>query len=273
MLRTVPADIVAIANENDEKAAVVLHCLERGKHVIVDKPMALSLEDVDRIERVAKAKDLRLLMLLTLRGNPWYREVRELVEAGTIGMPIQVYGRMAVELKREQRPTWFLDKRRSGGPILDLAIHAIDQVEWVTGLQLTKVTAYEANISDPEREDLIDSGAMLFSLSNGGTAMMEQNRVMPPGTGSDYRLDVVGTRGQLNLRLGKSITVLTEKGERQLTAADLGPSVSVVADWLNSLADGKIPIVPDRDSFRANRIACLAKRAADTGTTITIPSC
>jgi len=265
MLGEVPADIVVVANENDLKAEVVRSCLERGKHVIVDKPMALKLEEVEGIEGVAREKGLRVLMLLTLRGSPWYRKVKEIVEAGTIGRPMQIYGKMSVELKREQRPEWFLDKRRAGGPILDLAIHTIDQVEWVTGLRLTEVVAYEGNISEPWREELIDSGAMLFRLSNGGTAMIEQNRVMPPGTGTDYRLDVVGTKGQVNLRLGEGIAVLTEEGERVLSADQLGASISVVADWLETLEGGREALVPDEASFRVSRVACLAKIAADSG--------
>lgn len=271
LLDQAPADIVAVANENDLKAEAVLEALGRGKHVIVDKPMALTLGEMDRIESLARQAGRSVLMLLTLRGNPWYRRLRDLVRDGAIGEPMQVYGKMAVELKRSQRPPWFLDKDRAGGPILDLAIHTIDQVEWVTGQRLTEVTAYEANISEPEDGQLIDSGAMFFRLSNGGTATIEQNRVMPPGTGSDYRLDVVGTRGQANLRFGKSLSVWTRAGETVLGAGDLGATVSVVADWLATLAGGGTPLVPDADSYRCNRIACLAKQAADSGTRVALP--
>ncbi|MGQ9555762.1 MAG: Gfo/Idh/MocA family protein [Anaerolineae bacterium] len=268
MLDAVPVDIVAVANENDRKAEVILEALRRGKHVIVDKPMALHLEEVDAIERLAEEGGRRVLMLLTLRGNPWYRKVRSLAQSGVIGEPMQVYGKMSVELKRDQRPAWFLDKDRAGGPILDLAIHTIDQVEWVTGLKLAEVTAYEANISEPSDPKLIDSGAMFFRMSNGGTAVIEHNRVMPPGTGSDYRLDVVGTKGMVNLRFGTSLTVLTQEGQHQVPAAELGEPVSVVADWLYSLSGGKAALVPDAASYRANRVACLAKMAADSGKTL-----
>lgn len=270
MLAEVPCEIVVLANENDEKADVALYCLRSGKHLIVDKPMALRLHEVERIEALASEKQLRVLMLLTLRGNPWYRKVRELIGAGTIGVPVQAYGKMSVELARERRPAWFLDKERAGGPILDLAIHTVDQIEWVTGLWLTRVTAYETNISDPRRQELVDSGAMFFRLSNGGTAVIEQNRLMPAGTGSDYRLNVVGTEGQVNLSFGRGISVISSAGERRIAGADLQPPVSVVADWLASLAGGDA-LVPDWASFRANKIACLAKNAADTGTTVEIP--
>lgn len=271
MLARQPIDIVAVANENDKKAAVILEALKQGKHVIADKPMALTIEELDGIEKRAQEENLRVLMLLTLRGDPWYLELKELVRSGRIGTPMQVYGKMSVELKRDQRPPWFLNKYRAGGPILDMAIHTIDQIEWITGLCLIEVTAYEANISDPVREEFIDSGAMFFRLSNGGTAMVEQNRVMPPGAGSDYRFNVVGTKGQVNLRLGKSITIHAQEGGESITADDIGSPVSVVADWLETLSGGTEALVPDEASFRASRIACLAKVSADTGAKVAIP--
>lgn len=273
MLDQTPADIVAVANENDLKAEAVLEAVERGKHVIVDKPMALTLGDVDRIESLARRMQRRVLMLLTLRGNPWYRKLRDLVRGGRIGQPMQIYGKMSVELKRANRPAWFLDRVRAGGPIHDLAIHTIDQLEWVTGLRLTEVTAYEANISEPGDTLLLDSGAMFFRMQNGGTAVVEQNRVMPPGTGSDYRLYVVGTKGQANLRFGRSLTIWTEAGEQQYSAADLGPAESVVADWLTTITTDRPPVVPDEASYRCSRIACLAKLSAETGSRVSLGAC
>jgi predicted dehydrogenase len=261
-----PIDIVAVANENDLKAEVMLEALRRGKHAIVDKPMALRLSEVDAIERLAHEKKLRVLMLLTLRGDPWYRKVREVVLSGAIGTPVQVYGKMQVPLKPSERPPWFLDKRRAGGPILDLALHTFDQVEWVTGLKVTAVTAYEANLSHPEMNNLIDSGAEFFRLENGGTACVEQNRV---GFDYDYRLYVVGTMGQVNLLHNRALRVQTKEGWREYQKGDLGVSLSVVEDWLNSFGGGAA-LIPDEVSFRISRITCLAKEAADTGKMISL---
>lgn len=265
MLAAEACDIVAVANENDRKADAIRRCLSVGKHVIVDKPMALTLADTDDIAAMATRSGLRLLMLLTLRGNPWYRRLREAVQSGVIGEPALVYGRMSVELMREKRPAWFLDRHRSGGPILDLAIHAIDQAEWVAGRWLTSVAASEANLSDPAREELFDSGSMHFRLDNGGACLIEHDRLMPPGSGSDYRLSVVGTTGRAELRLGQEVVVVTAAGEQHFDGAELGPTESVVSNWLDSLECGVEPLVPDWASYRANRIACIARQAAAGG--------
>lgn len=260
-------DIVAIANVNDMRPDVMREALKRGKHVVVDKPMALRLSDVEELEKLAKQNNLRVLMLLTLRGSPWYRKVMEIVRAGTIGEPVHLYGKMSVPLKPEQRPPWFLDKIRSGGPIIDLAIHTIDQLEWVSGCKLTSVTAHEDNISHPEMTQLIDSGAELFTMNNGGTAVVEQDRV---SLEYDYRLYVVGTKGQVDMLNNRSIRVQTEKGWQEVSQADLGSPQSVVEDWLASFQGGDA-LVPDEVSFRISKITCMAKEAAESGRRITLP--
>ena len=265
-------EIVAVANENDLKAEVCLEALQRGMHVIVDKPLALTLEDTRAISDAAERSGKGVLMLLTLRGDPFYRKVREIVLSGEIGEPVQIYGKMSVQLKADKRPPWFLDRRRAGGPILDLASHGIDQFEWATGRKLVEVTAHEANLSRPDMPHLTDSGAMFFRLDNRGTAFIEQNRLMPEGQGSDYRMRVVGTEGQVDMRMGKCLWQQTETGRTDFDINDLGPSLSVVESWLDAMDKGSENLVPDEASFRVNEICCVAIEAAKQNTALALPA-
>lgn len=264
-------DIAAVANENDRKAEVCLEALRRGISLVVDKPLALTMEDTKAIRETAKKVGKSVLLLLTLRGDPQYRKVREIVRSGRIGEPVQMYQKMSVMLKAESRPPWFLDRRRAGGPILDLAIHGVDQFEWVSGVRLSEVTSHEANISHPEMKYLTDSGVMFFRLENGGTALMEQNRLMPPGTGSDYRLRVVGTGGQVDLRMGKYLWVETKAGREDFDVNALDDAVSVVENWLDAMENGEEPLVTDEVGYRANEICCLAVQSANTQKTVKLP--
>ena len=123
-------ELAAVANENDRKAETVLRALEQGCEVVVDKPLGITMEEQERIEAfLMDHPERRLLMLLTLRGVPLWAGMRDQVRSGSVGEPVFCHVRMAVQLKREQRPQWFLDVRRAGGLFLDLLIHGIDQVE------------------------------------------------------------------------------------------------------------------------------------------------
>jgi len=120
LLQDTPADLAAIANENDLKAEVILAALDAGLDVVVDKPLGTRLEDQEAIEsQLAAHPERRLLNLLTLRGDPLWRGMHDLVAAGEVGTATFAHVRMAVQLKRHARPPWFLDSRRSGGLFLD----------------------------------------------------------------------------------------------------------------------------------------------------------
>lgn len=252
-------EIVAIANENDLKADSVLRALEAGCDVVVDKPLAITMPDQERIEHFLHSHaKRRLLMLLTLRGNSLWAGLREQVQSGAIGTPAFCHVRMAVRLKRAERPPWFLDVRRSGGIFLDLLIHGLDQVEWVTGAQITAVTATTGNLGDPTEEHLRDHATVFCELDNGGTALVEGQRMLPDTKGSDYRMLVAGTEGYADLSMAANSLTVTSPTAADASITELPEAQSVVADWL---AGGEL--VGQAASLRANRLALWATLAAE----------
>ncbi|MBU0607561.1 MAG: Gfo/Idh/MocA family oxidoreductase [Armatimonadetes bacterium] len=257
-------DMVAIANENDLKAQAVLQALKAGCDVVVDKPLALTMDEQQPIERfLAEHPAQRLLMLLTLRGNSEYTGLRQVVQSGAIGAPAFVAVRMAVRLKRAERPPWFLDVNRSGGLFLDLLIHGLDQVEWVTGQRIVAMTGVTGNLGAPEDVNLRDHAAVFCELSGGGSALVEGQRMLPDTVGSDYRILVAGTEGFADLKMGEGVTVSSPAGAN-VALTELPEAASVVADWLAAEA-AEAGLVPQGASLRANRLALLATQAAVTG--------
>lgn len=251
-------EVVAIANENDCKAEVVLAALEAGLDVVVDKPIALTLEEQKAIEAMLAAHpERRLLNLLTLRGHPSWQGLRQAVAQGWVGAPVFCHVRMAVQLKRAQRPPWFLDCRRSGGLFLDLLIHGLDLVEWCTGKRIVAVTAQTGNLSCPEEPFLRDHAAVFCELEGGGSGLVEGQRLLPDTKGSDYRTTLVGTQGYLDLVMGGPLRLTNPAGADQ-ELRDLPPARSVVADWLEG-GD----LVSQDASLRANRLALWATLSAE----------
>ena len=251
-------DIAAVANENDLKAEVVLAALKRGIDVVVDKPVAMAMAEQDGIEGLLKAHpERRLLNLLTLRGQPAWRRFRDAAVSGEVGVPTFCHVRMAVQLKRAQRPPWFLDVRRSGGLFLDLLIHGIDQVEWCTGRKIVAVTAVTGNLGTPEDAHLRDHASVFCGLEGGASAVVEGQRMLPDTKGSDYRMTLAGTEGVIDLVMGGDVTLTNRNGAGKVLT-DLPEAQSVVADWL----DGG-DLVPQAASLRANRLSILATMSAE----------
>ncbi len=252
-------DIVSVANENDLRAEVLLAALEAGKDVICDKPLCLTMEDQEAIEQtLSDNPDRRVLNLLTLRGQPRWRALRDVVQSGRIGDPAFVHVRMAVRLKREQRPPWFLDYRRSGGLFLDLLIHGLDQVEWLTGRRIVALSANQGNLSDPAAPDLRDHAAVYCELDDGSAALCEGQRMLPDTKGSDYRVTVAATSGYADMLMAEDRLIVTDRDAADMQVTETPDAVSVVADWLDGGS-----VIPQGASLRANRLAILATLAAE----------
>lgn len=259
-------DIVAVANENDLRAAVVLMALLSGRDVVVDKPLALAMPEQEEIASTLQLSPTRrLLMLLTLRGHPLWTGLRQVVASGRVGAPAFTHVRMAVRLKREERPPWFLDVRRAGGLFLDLLIHGLDQVEWLTGRRIVALTANMGNLGCPSDANLVDHAAAYCELEDGSSAVVEGQRMLPDTKGSDYRVTVAGTRGYADLSMADNRLLVTSPDLADEVVAELPDPVSVVEDWL-----GGGELVGQRASLRANRLAILATESARTCQRITV---
>ncbi len=266
MLQEYSPDIVAVANENDVKASVIMEALKAGCDVISDKPLSITLEDQQNIEKLLTDNpDRRLLNLLTLRGVPHWRSLHNLVLEGKIGLPAFVHVRMAVRLKREQRPPWFLDINRSGGLFLDLLIHGLDQIEWVTGRRITAVTAVTGNFADPGDPSFRDHASVFCELDSGASAVVEGQRMLPDTKGSDYRMHVAGTGGFADLDHAAKKVDYTNAGGSDLEPTEYPEATSVVADWLSGGT-----AVTQEASLRANYLALMATESARRGERITI---
>lgn len=259
LLNDFNCDIISIANENDLRAETVLAALNAGMDVICDKPLALTLEQQRAIEAALTAAPARrVLNLLTLRGAPVWRALHDVCHSGRIGTPSFTHVRMAVRLKREARPPWFLDVRRSGGLFLDLLIHGLDQIEWVTGRRIVAMTATTGNLGYPEDAFLRDHAAVFCELDDGSSALCEGQRMLPDSKASDYRVMVAGTGGYADLSMSDSTLTVTDPAAADVELTELPEAVSVVRDWL---AGGDL--IPQAASLRANYLAVMATLSAE----------
>jgi len=257
-------DLVAIANENDRRVEGVVPALQRGCDVIVDKPLCIHDAEQDRIETLlAQNPGRRLLMLLTLRGEPAYVALRDVVRQGRVGEPVFTHIRMAVRLKRAERPPWFLDSKRSGGLFLDLLIHGLDYLEWLTGRSVVSLTGVTGNLANAEHPEIRDHASAYCRMDDGSSAIVEGQRMLPDTKGSDYRVRVAGTRGVADMDYVSGVVTVTDDDGADTIVPIPSMRESIVRDWLDG--GGR---VPQAVSLRANRLALVATASAREGGTI-----
>jgi myo-inositol 2-dehydrogenase/D-chiro-inositol 1-dehydrogenase len=124
------ADIVDVATPTDTHRSMVEAAAAAGKHVVCEKPMALTVADAAAIIAACEAAGVRLFPAHVVRYFPAYATMRASVADGALGTPaVQRYFRIGAAPSRP----WFRDRARSGGMAMDQMIHDFDQARWVAG--------------------------------------------------------------------------------------------------------------------------------------------
>jgi len=122
-------DAVIVAAPDHLHAEMTCFALERGKHVLCEKPMALNEEDAERMLECSRVSRRLLMIGHVRRFWPCYRAMRDIIHSGAYGAVKSVSMRSHAPL----RPAWMLDVNRSGGILLTLGIHDVDAALWFFG--------------------------------------------------------------------------------------------------------------------------------------------
>ena len=209
MLSSEQLDLVAIATESGSHAAIGLDCVDAGCHVIIEKPMALSIADADRLIDAAEVKGVVLCACHQNRFNKSIQKLREAVEQGRFGRLF--HGAAHVRWNRnrgyyEQAPwrgTWAQD----GGALMNQCLHNIDLLRWMMGDHIDEVFAYTARLNHEyiEAEDL---GLALIRFSNGAYGLIEGTTNVYPKN-LEETLYIFGEQGTVKVG-GKSVNIIEE---------------------------------------------------------------
>ena len=171
-------NLVVIATRHDSHAELARRALERGRHVFVEKPLALNDEELDGLLRAAGAARGQLMVGFNRRFSPLARRAREFFEGRTT--PLSIAYR--VNSGRIPREHWIQDPREGGGRIVGEVCHFIDLMQYLTGALVTRVYAEAIGSRDA---DVIEEDSVFITLrfsdgSNGSIAYLsEGDRGLP----------------------------------------------------------------------------------------------
>jgi 1,5-anhydro-D-fructose reductase (1,5-anhydro-D-mannitol-forming) len=145
-------DAVYVATPTAFHAEQTILCLEAGKHVLVEKPMAMSVEEAERMVQAARDRGLTLGVGFHLRHHPVHREIARLLRAGDAGEPILAYGIWGSYVPDFPRDSWAMDPKLAGaGSMIGVGVHVLDLLCWLVGRAPVEVSAVddEANAAWP----------------------------------------------------------------------------------------------------------------------------
>lgn len=144
-------DIVVCATPNDVHKDIVITALKAGKHVVCEKPVALSVEEFDQMCLAAKEADRILTVHQNRRWDVDYLAMQTLVDSGEIGEIINIESR--IHGSRGIPSDWRCEKAPGGGMILDWGVHLIDQMLRLIPEKIVKIYCEVTNITTSEVDD------------------------------------------------------------------------------------------------------------------------
>lgn len=196
-------EAVSIVTPNHVHFEPAKLAMENGFHVIIDKPLAFSLEEAKELKQIVEKTGNILALTHTYTGYPMIKEAKHYIKSGKLGKIRKIYveypqGWLATPLEQEgnKQASWRTDPSKSGegGAIGDIGTHAANLAEYVSGLEITHISA-DVNITVENRK-LDDDSAALLKFGNGATGVLMATQIAA-GEENDLKLRVYGERGGL----------------------------------------------------------------------------
>jgi predicted dehydrogenase len=202
-----PADqrihAVSIVTPNAVHFAPAKLALEKGFHVVCDKPLTISVEESEELEKLVKKSGLKFCVTHNYTGYPMVREARNLVQSGQLGEIRKVYveylqGWLSDKLEAtgQKQASWRVDPKLSGpcGGMGDIGTHAANLTEHITGARIDSLFAVLKTWVAGRALD--DDGMVLFKLKNGATGTLAASQVCV-GKENALQIRIFGTKGGL----------------------------------------------------------------------------
>jgi UDP-N-acetyl-2-amino-2-deoxyglucuronate dehydrogenase len=279
-------DAVSVCTPSGFHAPPALAALEAGKHVLVEKPMEITLDKADQMIEAADRARCCLGVVFQMRFRPVMQYVKAAVDAGKLGRI--TLGEASVKCYRspdyfraaEWRGTWALD---GGGALMNQGIHFVDLLLWLMG-PVQSVTAYaDTLLHSIEVEDTLVAS---MRFDNGALGVIEATTTAFPHL-SD-RLEIVGTQGSIRIENGQLCFkyladedgtdvglygLHSDQGWRAAEAATLtgeGGHRAQIADFVSAIREGRPPAVDGQEGRRSLALVTAIYESARTGRKVSI---
>lgn len=253
------SDVVDICLPSDMHAEFALRSLAAGKATLVEKPIAASLEEAVSLVQAADKAEVPFMVGQVVRFFPEYEAGNRLVKAGKVGTPAAARTRRGGGLPRGE---WFLDFKRSGGVLIDLAVHDFDWLRWTLG-EISSV--YSRSVA-AKAGGGPDYALTTLSFDSGAVAHVEATWMDPGGFRATY--EVCGSAGMIEYDSRQVQTLRVAAGGKQLSEAPLAPLddpyFKQLRGWLDAVKNGTPPPVSGYDGLMALSIADAALKSALT---------
>lgn len=286
-------DAVSVCVPSGLHAEVGVRAAAAGKHVVVEKPIDVTLEAADRLIAACREHGVGLTVISQHRFGPAVQRLRGLIDGGRLGR--LVLGDAIIKWYRSQeyydsgdwRGTWSLD---GGGSLMNQGVHYTDLLQWMMG-PVERVFARTATAVH-ERIEVEDIAIAVLQFAGGAVGVLQATTAAYPGL--PERLEVTGTGGTVVVEAGqmRACELKDEKGETSAYGAKLRTDQAPaegnggandpaaishaghriqIADFLESIETGREPAITGEEARKPLEVILAVYRSAKEGREVSLP--
>ena len=282
-------DAVSVCVANNAHAELTIKALKAGKHVLCEKPMAVTLEDCEAM--VAEAKKAGKFLMIghnqrLAKAHVW---AKKLIDDGLIGRIITfrtAFGHGGPETWSitPGKNVWFFDKKRAAmGAMADLGVHKTDLIQFLTGQQVVRTTARLATLdkrgADGELIGVDDNAVCIYEMSGGIMGTMTASWTYYGA--EDNSTILYGEKGIMRIYddPAHSIVVILNDGSKimydveQIQTNDNQTKSGVIDLWMKSLTTNTPPEISGESALAAMRAVFASIRSSEIGQTVEVENC
>lgn len=256
LLANPEVDAVYIGSPNAVHTEQALAAIAAGKHVLVDKPMAVTVEDAQQIVDAAKKAGVMLSTGYNNRYQPLHRIVRELIQSGEFGAP--VFARAdCFNAGNPSYQAWRYNQATGGGSMMSIGCHAVDLMEWVLGREIIEVSSL-----DDSAVYGVDRLAAATLRMDGDVfgQVMSALRVPFPQNGITVHCErgYFKTHSSIHFLVNGRLEVVTANSTRDYEFKSPSPQHSIFVYELDELSqkiqEGSAPVSTGEDGVQGMRV-------------------
>lgn len=280
-------DAVYIASPVIYHKEQAIKAAKAKKHILIEKPVALTADEGEEVAKVCKDEGVLIAVGFMMRYHAYHQKMKEIIDNGELGDVVSC---------RAQLTCWYPDmpgnwrQRKSssgGGALMDMGVHCIDLIQYVTGGKAKKVAAFSG--TKTFNYEVEDSTSVIFEMDNGAYAYVDSNFNIPDAA-AKCRFEIYGTRGSMlaegtisQVEGGKLDVVVSDDTlgyDAKQDRVDVSPiEINVefgnmytkeIESFSQSILNKSSPEVPAEDALQVQRIVEAAYKSSDNGIFINI---
>ena len=187
-------DAVYIASPVVLHAQQAMAAADAGKHILIEKPLAMTAAEGEKVVAYCEEKGVKIAAGLMMRFGSYVQAMKQAIADGKIGKPVSGYSQFTCWYP-DTPGAWRQSKEKSGGgSMIDMGVHCIDLMQYVTGSKVKQVAAFHDTLSF--EYEVEDSSMVLLRLENGCQCVVQSNFNIPDEA-SKWRLEFFGDQGRL----------------------------------------------------------------------------